>query len=121
MRRFNPKSTHPVRAVQCWQILVGKAMSRQTITYKDLSLLMYQRPAAGVLNEILGHVAFYCIDNHLPPLTVNVVNSDGVPGQGIPVDLATACKERERVYGFDWYDIYPPSETDLADAFARPR
>ena len=26
MRRFNPTASHPARAVQCWQILVGAAM-----------------------------------------------------------------------------------------------
>jgi hypothetical protein len=37
MQRFNPSSSHPARAVQCWQILVGKAMNRQTVTYEGLS------------------------------------------------------------------------------------
>lgn len=121
MQRFNPTSSHPARAVQCWQIVVGKAMNRQTLTYKGLSELMYGKPAAGVLNEILGHVAFYCIDNELPPLTAIVVNSGGAPGHGIPADLETIDARREEVYAFDWYDVYPPSEDDLAASFKRAR
>lgn len=121
MRRFNPSSSHAARAVQCWQILVGKAKNRQTLTYKGLSELMYQKPAAGVLNEILGHVAFYCIDHELPPLTSIVVNTRGVPGHGIPAELATIDAQREDVYTHDWYDIYPPDETELVAAFEKPR
>jgi hypothetical protein len=56
MKHFNPTAKHPVRAVQAWQILVGKAMNRQTVTYEGLSLLMYRRRAAGVLAQVLGHI-----------------------------------------------------------------
>src|SRR2546429_6073137 len=68
IRRFNPTSEHPARAVQAWEILVSKAMNRQTVTYELLSALMYGKKAQGVLNAVLGHVAFYCEDNGLPPL-----------------------------------------------------
>ena len=72
-RRFNPSSNQPARAVQAWQILVGKAMNRQTVTYLGLSRLMYGKDAQGVLARILGHVAYFCEDNSLPPLTAIVV------------------------------------------------
>ncbi len=39
MKRFNPSSKHPARAVQAWQILVSAAMNRQTLTYKRLARL----------------------------------------------------------------------------------
>ncbi len=68
-RRFNPSSPHPARAVQAWLILVGLAKNRQTITYLGLSRLMYGRDAQGVLSAVLGHIAFYCEDERLPPLT----------------------------------------------------
>ena len=73
MRRFNPHASQPARAVQAWQILIGMAKNRQTTTYLGLSQLMFGRDAAGVLAQILGHLAFYCIDNDLPPLTSIVV------------------------------------------------
>jgi hypothetical protein len=105
--------------VQCWQILVGKAMNRQTVTYEGLSELMYRRHAAGVLSKILGHVAFYCIEQKLPALTAIVVGKGGgVPGDDIPLAPAQVDSEREAVYRFDWFDVYPPSADELAAAFA---
>jgi len=120
MQRFNPTAKHPARAVQGWQILVSAAMHRQTLTYKGLSRLMYGRDAAGVLDKILGHIAFYCIDNDLPPLTSIVVGKGrGTPGQDIPIDRTKTDAERERVYSTDWYDVYPPTAEELAAAFSR--
>ncbi len=118
MKLFNPSSTHPARAVQAWQILVGKAMNRQTITYEGLSRLMYQKVAQGVLDRILGHIAYYCIDNKLPALTSLVVGKGrGTPGEDIPVDLTTIDEQRENVYDFDWYNVYPPSESELKESY----
>lgn len=119
MQRFNPSSSHPERAVQCWQILIGKAMNRQTVTYEGLGELMFQRRAAGVLAQILGYVAFYCKDSDLPPLTAIVVKkTGGEPGTGIPVDQTTIDAQREEVYSHDWFDIYPPSEDALSESYA---
>lgn len=118
MKRFNPSSTHPLRAVRAWQILVGAAMNRQTLTYLRLSELMYDRPAQGVLDRILGHVAFYCKDNKLPILTCIVVNQEtGLPGQDIPMSHKKLNAERERVFAEQWYDIHPPSAKALLAAF----
>jgi hypothetical protein len=118
MNTFNPTSTHPARAVQAWQILVGMAMNRQTTTYLGLSRLMYQRDAPGVLDEILGHIAYYCIDNKLPRLTSIVVGKGrGTPGQGFPGEILDIDKLRESVYENVWYNVYPPSEDELKKAF----
>ncbi|MGO8990345.1 MAG: hypothetical protein ACLQGU_05190 [bacterium] len=120
MKSFNPSSPHPARAVQAWQILVGMAMRRQTTTYEGLSGLMYGKKAQGVLDRILGHVAFYCIDNGLPALTSIVVGKGrGTPGDDIPLDISMVDKERERVYKHDWYDTYPPSEVELKAAYQK--
>ena len=114
MKLFNPSSPHAVRAVQAWQILSGLAMNRQTITYEGLSRLMYQKTAQGVLDKILGHIAHYCNDNGLPALTSLVVGKGrGTPGKDIPVDLSTIDEQREGVYEYDWYNVYPPSEEEL--------
>jgi hypothetical protein len=95
-------------------------MNRQTATCQSLSELMYGKKAAGVLAKILGHIAFYCEDNNLPPLTTIVVEKDaGKPGYRIPVDPKRIDLERENVYQHDWYDVYPPSEADLAAAFKK--
>ena len=117
MKLFNPSSNHPARAVQAWQILIGKAMNRQTITYLELSRLMYQKDAQGVLDRILGHLAYYCIDNKLPALTSIVVGKGrGTPGRDIPVDLSKIDEQRESVYEYDWYNVYPPTEGELKSA-----
>jgi hypothetical protein len=117
MPQFNPSSKHPARALQAWIILVGAAMNRQTLTYEGLSVKMFQRKAAGVLDKILGHVAFYCIEQGLPPLTSIVVGKGrGTPGQDIPLEPAALDSARERVYAYDWYDEIPPSQDELAAA-----
>jgi hypothetical protein len=118
MPNFNPSSNHPNRAVQAWIILVGAAMNRQTLTYEGLSILMYRRKAAGVLDAVLGHVAFYCIEQGLPPLTSIVVGKKrGTPGADIPMDLSQRDAERERVYASDWFDVCPPSAAMLKSTF----
>lgn len=117
MPQFNPSSKHPERALQAWLILAGAAMNRQTMTYEGLSVLMYRRKAAGVLDRVLGHVAFYCIENGLPPLTSIVVGKRrGTPGQDIPLNLQTLDAAREQVYAHDWFDEYPPTPAQLAAA-----
>ena len=41
----------------------------------------------------------------------------GRPGYRIPVDPTRIDELRENVYQQDWYDIYPPSEAELAAAY----
>lgn len=94
------------------------ASNRQTATYEGLSVLMYQKKAAGVLDKILGLVAYYCEVNGLPPLTSIVVGKHrGTPGQDIPVHEEDIDSKREETYKFDWYNIYPPDEAALKKAF----
>lgn len=119
LRKFNPKCTHPERAAQAWQILIGMAMNRQTITYEGLSVLMYRKKAAGVIAQILGHIAFYCDENNLPQLNTIVVGKGrGTPGDEIPLKPADVDAIREKVYEYDWYDIDRPSAKDLAEVWA---
>jgi hypothetical protein len=118
MNRFNPSSSHPNRAVQAWLILVGAAMNRQTLTYEGLSILMYRKKAAGVLDAVLGHVAYYCIAENLPLLTTIVVGKKrGKPGADIPMDWDQLDLERERVYAHDWFDVYPPDAATLKSTY----
>jgi hypothetical protein len=113
-----PRRYHPARAVQAWQILLSSAMNRQTITYKTLGRMMYGRDAAGVLDKILGHIAYYCNDNKLPPFTSIVVGKKrGTPGKDIPINFRKLNQERERVYATDWYDIYPPNARELHGSY----
>ena len=45
MKRFNPSSHQPERALQAWVILVGAATNRQILTYQLLSEKMFGKPA----------------------------------------------------------------------------
>ena len=73
----HPHISH--RAVQIWQILMGKAHNRQTLTYGMLAKLLGYG-GAGMLGGHLEPVALYCRQNDLPPLTALVVEqSMGVP------------------------------------------
>ena len=81
---------------------------------------MYKKNAAGVLDSILGHIAFYCIDNDLPLLTALVVGKGrGTPGEDIPTDLEKMDSVREKVYEEDWFNIYPPSADELSESHKR--
>jgi hypothetical protein len=121
MKLFNPTSSHPERALQAWIILVSAAKNRQTLTYLGLSRLMYGKDAAGVLDQILGHIAYFCnyYEPHsLPPLTSIVVGKRrGTPGKDIPVDMSEIDQRKEEVYEYDWYNVCPPSVAELANAF----
>ena len=93
-------------------------MNRQTLTYLGLSQLMYQRKAQGVLDKVLGHIAYFCNDNGLPALTAIVVGKGrGTPGRDIPADRTRMDEIREEVYAEDWYDVVPPTPEQLKAAF----
>lgn len=58
---------------------------------------------------------FFCIDNNLPPLTSLVVNEKtGAPGDGLIVDEILI--NREKVYNYNWYQLYAPTAEELAEA-----
>lgn len=75
------------------------------------------RRGAGVLGGILGHIAFYCDDNDLPPLNALVVRTDSnESGDGIP---RGGPREHARVYRYAWYDLRPPTPEELRAAYGR--
>ena len=106
-----------VRALQAWQILVGKAYNRQIVRYDELSKLMEysdNRP----LSTILGCIMYFCDQNNLPPLTILVVNQDGVPGGGFTTEiLDNYHARREEVHNYEWYKIVPPTIDEFQSAF----
>jgi hypothetical protein len=119
LKSFNPSAKREERALQAYLILIGAAHNRQTLTYKDLSLIMFgeSRQAQGVLAGILGCIAFYCQDKRLPILTTIVVNeTTGDPGYGIPLSNSPA-QEREKVYATNWYHNVPPTTEELNKSY----
>ena len=112
---FKDQPSNASRALQIWQILIGKAHNRQTLTYGMLAqLLGFKR--AGTLAHPLGHIMHYCQLNNLPPLTVLVVNQDtGVPGDGLVGDKLQVA--REGVFRLNWYAIIPPSPQEMSQIY----
>ena len=71
---------------------------------------------------MLGHIAIYCKENGLPPLTDLVVKkTTGLPGGGLATQVADFNAERERVYEHEWYSMFPPTVEELSHAFQRAK
>ncbi len=104
--------TRSERAMQVWQILLGTAHNRQTITYgKVADHLEFE--GAGVLGPILGCIMHYCQAKGLPPLTCLVVNqTTGLPGSGLTT-VENLPTDREAVYRKNWYALYPVQIADF--------
>lgn len=117
IKKFSDNPVNASRALQIWQILISKAHNRQTITYKMLADLLHFK-GQGVFGEKLGHIMYFCIKYDLPHLTALVVNEKyGIPGQGFIEVGSDINKVQEEVFNYDWYDLYPPSETDFDKAW----
>lgn len=116
MKTFDKKPTWDARAVQIWQILVSMAHNRQSTTYSQLSkLLGFTRTVR--LTESLGSIMYYCNQNELPPLTVLIVSEKtGVPKEGLMLP-GEENREREKVFKYNWYNIYPPTREEFAKAW----
>jgi hypothetical protein len=110
------------RAVQIWQILVSKAYNRQIVTYGMLAdILGFKKGKAGGMGNLLGPIMYFCAQNDLPPLTAVVVNAEtGLPGEGLIIhgDLNA---ERECVFNYNWYNLYPPSEKQFDEALQKAK
>jgi hypothetical protein len=118
VKRFADDATLPNRALQIWQILIGKAHNRQTMTYGQLAEVMGYE-GAGIMGDRLGPVMFYCEKHDLPPLTVLVVKQDtGLPGTGLTSTMDLHA-DRERVFNYPWYSLFPPTPDEFKAATPR--
>jgi putative restriction endonuclease len=124
IKYFSDTPTLEARAVQIWQILIGKAYNRQVTTCREIAdILGYEGAGvlAGVLDRQLRHIMFFCSQNKLPPLTVLVVSGDtDLPCKWFKTrnDLH---RERENVFKYDWFSIYPPTASEFAEAYEAAR
>ena len=104
--------TRSERAMQVWQILVGTAHHRQTLTYGQIADHL-EFEGAGVLAQILGCIMSYCEAKKLPPLTCLVVNkTTGLPGAGLTT-VENLPTDRETVYNQNWFALYPAQISDF--------
>jgi hypothetical protein len=100
------------RALQIWQVLIGAAHCRQTITYEILGELIGTGGEA-VLAYSLTRVVEHCANNELPPLTALVVDNSGEPGAGL-TSVTNVHADRERVFAYGWYALPPRKIADFA-------
>ena len=101
------------RAVQIWSVLALAASNRQVLTYDMLSKLIGV-PRHG-LGQLLEPIQSYCLLERLPPLTILVVNSTGLPGAGF-VAAQDIPREQLRVFSHVWLEQAVPSPEQLAEA-----
>lgn len=120
IKRFDEDPTSYTRALQIWQILIAQATNRQTTTYGALARTMgYQTRGAQFLTNLLEPVMRYCQENVLPPLTIIVVNQQtGKPGVGLS-SLVDLNADREKVFNYPWFTIYPPTLEEFEEAHRR--
>ena len=117
MNTFDKMRTRYSRAVQIWQILIGLAHRRQTVTYGMLGDMIGFK-GVGVIGRFLDPIMRYCKQNNLPPLTIVVVGeSTGSPGAGL-ITIRNEDLDREAVFNYNWYNLYPPSEDEFAALFS---
>src|ERR1022692_4904470 len=90
------------RALAIWLILIGKAQSRQTMTYRMLDeMLKGRRVGPRNLKWHLAPVMAYCYANKLPNLTTIVVNErTGIPGPGLDIVRNRKVKPEKRGEAF---------------------
>lgn len=117
VRNFDEDTHYETRALQIYQILIGLAANRQTITYGLLSDKMggYAGGRGGILAHPLGCIMRWCQTNELPALTTLVVDSQtGLPSVGLTtVENNQFPAECERVFRFGWFAIFPPALDEL--------
>jgi len=106
-----------VRALQAWQVLIGNVFIRQIIRYDELSKIMEYTDNRS-LSTILGCVMYFFYQNNLPPLTILVINQEGLPGSGFNTEsINDYHQRREDVHNCVWYKIVLPSIGAFQTAF----
>jgi hypothetical protein len=106
--------TNSERAWQVWPVLALAAGNRQLLTYERLGRMSGMH-AAG-LGAVLEFIQAYCLENHLPPLTVLVVNkATGAPSEGF-IAASDVPRAFARVFEHDWGQTGCPSPAELERA-----
>ena len=77
-------------------LLLARIPALERLVGLDRLTIWHRWNGHACLWLILGHVAFYCIDEGLPALTSIVVGKGrGTPGRDIPLNIAQTDAERE--------------------------
>ena len=106
------------RAIKLWQVLIGRASNRQTITYGELAATIGNEVPPPAVGSYLDLVAAFCRSNGMPDITVLTVNKEtGRPSKeesGVDV-----YREQENVYDHSWYALPSPTPEDFSRTLRR--
>lgn len=95
------------RAYRAWPILIKRAAEGKTITYGELGELLGVHHRA--IRYVLGLIQDYCLSEKLPPLTILIVNKNGIPGTGfIAYDVDKLEEGETLVRSYNWNAIPNP-------------
>ncbi|MEC0269370.1 HNH endonuclease signature motif containing protein [Paenibacillus anseongense] len=98
---MNTKINQEERAFRAWDVLGIYAKDKKTITYKELGekLNVHYRTC----RYFLDYIQNYCMENKLPPLTIIVVNQEGIVGTGFTAwDTDNLAEGLNRVFKYNW-------------------
>lgn len=97
-----------------WQVLISRASNRQTVTYQVLTQAVGGDIPPVAAGRYLHLLLVYCREKGLPSISTLVVNGySGQPSQKSRY-INRLYREREKVYGHNWFAIMPPSLEELA-------
>lgn len=93
------------RAALVWKILISNAKKKTLISYKNLAnqINIHHR----VVRYPLDIIQKYCIEYHFPPLSILVVDRNGIRGQGFIMQGDLNLLENN-VQNFNWQSIVNP-------------
>lgn len=95
------------RAIRIWQVLIGLARNRQTITDENLGELIGVENILDELIQPLKLLENYCRVNELPHLVYLVIlKRADIFEQNLRL-TESWDKEREDVFNFEWYKMKP--------------
>ena len=95
-----------------WDVLIGKALKRQTTTFQEVARLAGMNPRfAPAVAAALDPIAAYCCSSDLPLLPALVLPQDGTTPSGLVPWLnrlgQTLAEAQEAVFDFEWCGSQP--------------
>lgn len=103
------------RARLAWDVLAAYAHEHKTITYGQLGAAIGVHHRA--IRYVLGPIQDYCLEEDLPPLTILVNNTAGIPGTGfIAHDRDDLDGGMNAVQLYDWKSIQNPFDFSIQGA-----
>ena len=104
-----------------WQVLISRASNRQTVPYQVLTEAIGGHVPPVAVGQYLDLLLAYCREKDLPTISTIVINADtGQPSQKSR-HIYRLYRERERVYGHNWFATMPPSLDELARLMPKRR